>query len=65
MAIDTKATSTNNLTSDEKNLGRALKNSVQLSSEELASVNTKKGLLKLLGTKNINVEKALVKLRYE
>ena len=53
------------LTSDEKNLGRALKNSVQLSNEELASVNTKKGLLKLLGTKNINVEKALIKLRYE
>jgi len=57
--------STAKLTSDEKNLGRALKNSVQLSPEELASVNTKKGLLKLLGTKNINVEKALVKLRYE
>ena len=53
------------LTSDEKNLGRALKNSVELSSEELASINTKKGLLKLLGSKNINVEKALIKLRYE
>ena len=53
------------LTSEEKILGRTLKHNVKLSNEELAEINTKKGLLQLLGTKNINVEKALVKLRYE
>ncbi|MBQ0721509.1 MAG: polyphosphate kinase 2 [Gammaproteobacteria bacterium] len=53
------------LTSEEKILGKTLKNSVQLSSKELSAINTKKGLLQLLSTKNINVEKALVKLRYE
>ena len=53
------------LTQEEKILGKTLKNSVYLSSEELAEINSKKGLLKLLTSKNINVEKALVKLRYE
>ena len=53
------------LTQEEKILGKTLKNSVYLNSEELAEINSKKGLLKLLTSKNINVEKALVKLRYE
>lgn len=53
------------LTQEEKILGKTLKKSVYLSPEELAEINTKKGLLQLLNTKNINVEKALVKLRYE
>ncbi|MDF1642631.1 MAG: polyphosphate kinase 2 [Pseudomonadales bacterium] len=53
------------LTQEEKILGKTLKKSVYLSSEELAEINTKKGLLKLLSSKNINVEKALIKLRYE
>jgi len=64
-----KAKKSNNtatrLTSEEKILGRTLKNNVRLSNDELAAINTKKGLLQLLGTKNINVEKALIKLRYE
>ncbi|MEE4302062.1 MAG: polyphosphate kinase 2 [Pseudomonadales bacterium] len=55
----------NRLTDDEKRLGKTLKKSVQLSEDELASVNSKKGLLQLLTTKNINVDKALIKLRYE
>lgn len=53
------------LTQEEKILGKTLKKSVYLSTEELAEINSKKGLLKLLSSKNINVEKALVKLRYE
>ncbi len=53
------------LTQEEKILGKTLKKSVYLSTEELAAINSKKGLLKLLSSKNINVEKALVKLRYE
>ncbi|MEO1209199.1 MAG: polyphosphate kinase 2 [Cyanobacteria bacterium J06638_20] len=42
-----------------------MKKHVQLTAEELATVNTKRGLLQLLSTKNVNVKKALVKLRYE
>lgn len=53
------------LTQEEKILGKTLKKSVYLSSEDLAEINSKKGLLKLLTSKNINIEKALVKLRYE
>jgi polyphosphate kinase 2 len=53
------------LTQQEKIVGKTLKKSFPLSEQELRAVNTKKGLLKLLGTKNVNVEKALVKLRYE
>ena len=55
----------NALTQEEKLVGKTLKRSVRLSEEELAEINTKKGLLQLLSTKNVNVEKALVKLRYE
>jgi polyphosphate kinase 2 len=55
----------NSLTQEEKILGRTLNKNVRLSSEELAAINTKRGLLQLLSTKNVNVEKALVKLRYE
>lgn len=54
-----------NLTQDEKRLGKTLKKSLKLSAEELAVLNSKKGLIKLLMSKNVNVEKALVKLRYE
>jgi len=55
----------NALTQQEKLVGKTLKKSAGLSQEELAEINTKKGLLQLLSTKNVNVEKALVKLRYE
>jgi polyphosphate kinase 2 len=53
------------LTQEEKILGKTLKRNVHLSNEELAEINTKRGLLQLLATKNVNVEKALIKLRYE
>ncbi len=56
---------TSALTQEEKILGKTLKKSVHLTSEELAAVNTRKGLFQLLSTKNVNVEKALIKLRYE
>jgi polyphosphate kinase 2 len=55
----------NALTQEEKIIGKALKKNVKLTAEELAIVNTKRGLLQLLSTKNVNVKKALVKLRYE
>lgn len=55
----------NALTQEEKLLGKTLKKNVYLTSEELAAVNSRKGLFQLLSTKNVNVEKALVKLRYE
>jgi polyphosphate kinase 2 len=50
---------------EEKLLGKTLNQSVRLTEQELAEVNTKKGLLQLLATKNINVTKALTILRYE
>ena len=53
------------LNQEEKILGKTLKKVVALTNEELAEINSKKGLLQLLSTKNVNVEKALVKLRYE
>lgn len=53
------------LTQEEKRLGRTLKKSTMVSAEELAAINTKRGLRELLDTKNIDVSKALVKLRYE
>jgi len=62
MSSDAKG---NRLSDQEKILGRTLKRSVQLTNEELAAVSSKKGLLELLDTKNIDVRKALVKLRYE
>ena len=55
----------NALTQDEKHVGKTLKKSVELTDEELAEISTRDGLLKLLSTKNIDVKKALAKLRYE
>ncbi len=53
------------LTQEEKIVGKTLKANVRLSEDELNAVNSKKGLLQLLSTKNVNVNKALIKLRYE
>lgn len=55
----------NALTQQEKVLGRTLKKTVQLTEEELRSVNTRQGLMQLLSTKNVNIAKALTKLKYE
>ncbi|MBE9101717.1 polyphosphate kinase 2 [filamentous cyanobacterium LEGE 07170] len=55
----------NALTPEEKIVGKTLKKNVRLTAEELAVVNTKRGLLQLLSAKNVNVKKALVKLHYE
>jgi len=60
-----KGAGENALTQEEKLVGKTLKKTMQLSEEDLAAVNTKKGLLQLLDTKNVNVNKALIKLRYE
>jgi polyphosphate kinase len=53
------------LTDEEKIVGRTLKSAVTLTEEELASVNSRPGLVQLLSHKNVDVRKALVKLRYE
>jgi polyphosphate kinase len=53
------------LTNDEKVVGKTLKSAVTLSDTELATINSRDGLVKLLSTKNVDVRKALVKLRYE
>lgn len=53
------------LTQEEKIVGKTLKKSVELTKQELAEINTRQGLMQLLLTKNVNVSKALVKLRYE
>lgn len=55
----------NALTQNEKLVGRTLKKNVRLTDEEIASVNTKQGLITLLSTKNVNVRKALIKMKYE
>ena len=55
----------NALSQDEKIVGRTLKKNIHLTAEEIAAVNSKKGLLTLLSNKNINVKKTLVKLKYE
>lgn len=55
----------NALTPEEKLVGKTLKKAVRLSEDELDAINTKKGLLQLLTTKNVDAHKALVKLRYE
>ena len=60
-----KGAGENALTQEEKQVGKSLKKAMQLSEADLAAVNTKKGLLQLLDTKNVNVDKALIKLRYE
>ena len=65
VARETASGGGNALTQEEKIVGKTLKKSVSLSNDELAAVNSKKGLLQLLSTKNVNVDKALVKLRYE
>ena len=55
----------NALTQDEKLVGKTLKKSMWLNGDELASINTRKGLLQLLEKRKIDVRKALIKLRYE
>ncbi|MEE4378802.1 MAG: polyphosphate kinase 2 [Candidatus Competibacteraceae bacterium] len=55
----------NALTSEEKVFGRTLKKAVRLTEEELLNVNTRRGLRELLNSKNVNITKALTKLRYE
>jgi polyphosphate kinase len=52
------------LTQGEKHIGKTLKK-MALTAEDLEAISTTQGLLKLLGSKRINPEKALVKLRYE
>ncbi len=64
-ATDTSATRDSWLTPQEKILGKTLKKNVQLSNDELTAISTKEGLAQLLATKNVNVNKALIKLRYE
>jgi len=63
--VQVKESISSKLTQEEKILGKTLKNASTFTNKELAAVSSKKGLLQLLGTKNVNVEKALVKLRYE
>jgi polyphosphate kinase 2 len=63
-AVRTRSGGGNALSHDEKLVGKTFKKS-GLTAEELAEVNSKKGLLELLKTKKINANKALVKLRYE
>jgi polyphosphate kinase 2 len=53
------------LTDEEKVVGRTLKSAVTLTEDELVSVNSRQGLVQLLSNKNVDVRKALVKLRYE
>ncbi|MDH3600699.1 MAG: hypothetical protein OEU26_13785, partial [Candidatus Tectomicrobia bacterium] len=66
VAVSSKKSKNHNaLTQNEKLVGRTLKKTVRLTEEEIAAVNSKKGLLGLLSTKNVNVRKALVKLKYE
>ncbi len=55
----------NALTQDEKLVGKTLKKNVRLSEAELEEISSRKGLLQLLANKNVNVTKALTKLRYE
>lgn len=62
---DAERVAQENVDREEKLLGKALNKNTSLTEEELAEVNTKKGLLQLLSTKNINVTKALIMLRYE
>jgi polyphosphate kinase 2 len=60
-----KGKPTNALTQEEKIVGKTLKKTMPLSEEDLTAVNSRKGLIQLLNTKKVNVNKALVKLRYE
>ncbi len=61
----TRSTGATDPTSEAKAMGGTLKKRIRLTPEELFLVNSRKGLLQLLNSKNVNVEKALVKLRYE
>lgn len=61
----TKSGGGNALSNEEKIFGKTLKKSLKVGAAEVAEVTTRKGLVKLLGRKKINVRKALVKLRYE
>ena len=61
----TNAASNQGLSQEEKRIGKTLKKNVHLNPEELKDITTKAGLIKLLSTKNIDVSKALTKLRYE
>ena len=65
--VSTRTTSGggNALSSDEKILGKTLNKTLRLTPEELHLVNTRKGLIELLSSKHVNIDKALVKLRYE
>jgi polyphosphate kinase len=53
------------LSDGEKLAGKTLQRSIQLTEQELAEITTPAGLVQLLTTKNVDVEKALIKLRYE
>ena len=53
------------LSEDEKRVGKTLQRNVNVTREELSEISTRDGLRALLESKNINVRKTLVKLRYE
>ncbi len=53
------------LNQEEKRLGKSLKKNVNVTAEELSEVSTRTGLRKLLESKNIDIKKTLIKLRYE
>ena len=55
----------NGSSSENKIIGKTLKTVDDLTEDELAEINSKKGLLQLLATKHIDVHKALETLRYE
>ena len=60
-----KTSPSNGLSQEEKLVGKALKKNIKLSPEELTKINSKKGLMSLLMRKKINVQKTLLKLKYE
>ena len=53
------------LAQNEKHVDRVLQKNTDLTREELQTINTRAGLLRLLSTKDVDVSKALIKLRYE
>lgn len=55
----------NALTQEEKRVGKSLKKHVTLSNDELREINSRKGLMQLLSSKNVDISKTLAKLRYE
>lgn len=65
VSTPTNSGTSNALTREEKHIGKTLKKNVFLTQKELAEVSSKEGLVKLLSTKNLNIKKALIKLRYE